>query len=120
MGETTAVTVTRHLPVKIDQYRERQLHNQMVTARMEEVRTSDQLKSISDSLKDLIKTAQKKQTDAARALDAGFEHQSVSCENRPDLEKNTMRLVRLDTLETVEERALTVEEAKALRKKATV
>ena len=121
MSEETAVTITKHLPVKLDQYRERQLQNQMVEARMEELRVTDQLKHIQESLKALIKDVQKTQNDSARALHDGYEMVEVSCEHQVDLDRNKMKTVRMDTLETIDERALTVEEQKHYsKKKATI
>lgn len=113
MNESKAVTITKHLPVKIDQYRERALNTQMVDGRMEEIRVTDHLANVSASLKATIKDSQKKQTDAARALHAGFEMCPVSCEQK--LEGQHMVTYRLDTGEKIDERALTVEERKATR-----
>jgi signal transduction histidine kinase len=113
MSEETAVaTITKHVPVKLDQYRERQLQNQMVEARMEEMRVSDQLKSITESLKALIKDAQKRQNESARALHDGYEMAGVSCEQKIDMSRNKMMTVRTDTFETIDERALTADEIK--------
>jgi hypothetical protein len=116
MTDSTALTITRHLPVKLDQYRERALTNEMVKERMEEIRITDHLKNVSEALKASIKEAQKKQTIAAVALNQGFEMCAVSCEQRPDVEKNKMVTYRLDTGAQIDERALTVEEMKEARK----
>ncbi len=87
----TAVTVTVYLPVKFDQYRERQLNTQLVDARLEELRLTEHLKSVSDSLKAKIKEEQKNQNNAARALKAGYEMKDVACEHRVDLDRNKTR-----------------------------
>lgn len=108
----TAVTITVQLPVKLDSFRTTALHNAMVDGRMEEMRITEHLKNVSDSLKTQIKEQQKKQTDAARALSAGFEYKPVSCEHRVELEQNKMVTVRLDTGEAFDERALTADEIK--------
>jgi len=112
MSETNAITITRQLAVPLDSYRKQALQNKMVEGRMEEIRITEHMKNVTDSLKTQIKDHQKTQTDAARALSAGFEMMPVACEDRPDLDRNKMITTRLDTLAVVSERALTVEEVK--------
>ena len=120
MTNPTALTVTRHLPVKLCQYRERALHTKMVDAKMEELRISEHLKNVTDSLKARIKEEQKRQNDAARALHAGFEYVPVACEHRVELANNKMVTFRTDTCETVDERALTADEIKHYANKKTM
>ena len=117
MSDTNAVMITRHLPVKLDQYRERQLNSQMVDGRMEEIRLTDYLKNVNDSIKAKIKEEQKKQTDAARALHAGFEMKEVSCEQTPDLARNKIVTTRIDDHTVVDERAMTADEITHYSKK---
>lgn len=108
----TAVTITKQLAVPLDSYRKNALNSQMVEARMEELRITEHMKNVTDSLKTQIKEHQKKQTDCARAPNAGFEMMPVACEDTPDLDRNKMVTTRLDTMAVVSERALTVEEIK--------
>lgn len=114
-----AILITEHLPVKLDQYRQRALNAALVDGRMEELRISEHLKNVSDSLKTKIKEHQKAQTDAARALHAGFEMQAVACEQTVDLAKNRMVTTRLDDKTQVRERALTADEITHYSKKPT-
>jgi hypothetical protein len=114
--DTTAVTITRHLPVKLDQYRKQALQNIQTAEFLEEERLTAHLKNVNGSVKQLISDARKKQSDAAHALHNGFESLPVACEQRPDIEKNKMVTYRLDSGEPVDERALTVEEMKEARK----
>ena len=88
MSETNAITITRQLAVPLDAYRKQALQNQMVEGRMEELRVTEHMKNVTDSLKAKIKDEQKKQTDAARALSAGFEMAPVACEEVVDLSRN--------------------------------
>lgn len=112
-----AVTTTRQLPVPLDTYRKQALQNSMVDSRMEELRITEHLKNVGDSLKAQIKGKQKEQTDAARALSAGFEMQPVACEDTPDLNRNRMVTTRIDTSAVISERALTADEITHYSKK---
>ena len=114
---TNAVTLTRHLPVKLDQYRKQALQNIQTTEFLEEERLTAHLKNVNGSVKQLIADARKKQGDAAHALHNVFEMAEVGCRQDIDMEKNKMVTYRLDTGEKVEERALTVEEMKLAREK---
>ena len=114
--EEKAITITRHLPVKLDQYRKQALQNIQTTEFLEEERLTAHLKNVNGSVKQLIADARKKQGDAAHALHNGFEMSEVACEQKPDIEKNKMVTYRLDNGEKVDERALTVTEATEARK----
>lgn len=120
MNDTAIATITKQCPVKLDPYRKEQLNNQLVDARMEELRITEHMKNVTESLKAKIKEEQKRQNDAARALHAGFEYVPVPCEHRVELESNRMVTFRTDTCETVEERALTADEIKHYSKKNVV
>lgn len=120
MSESNAVTITRHLPKKLDSYRKNALADEMALQRMEEIRITDHLKHVTESLKVMIKEAQKKQNIAASAIHQGFEMEDIACEQRVDLDRNKMVTIRLDTLMDVEERALTVDEMKHYANKKTV
>lgn len=115
MSDSKALAITRHLPVKLDEFRERALNYQLRDGKMEELRLATHLKNVTDSLRATIKEHQKKQEIAAVALTNGFEMQAVSCEQR--IEGDHMVTYRLDTSEKVDERALTVEELREARKK---
>jgi hypothetical protein len=117
---TTAVTITRHLPKKLDAYRKNTLADEMAMQRMEELRISDHLKHVTESLKVMIKEAQKKQNIAAGAICQGYEMVEIACEQRIDLDRNKMVTVRLDTMADIDERALTAEEMAHYRHKKTV
>lgn len=117
MSETKAVTITRHLPVKLDQYRKNALAEEQAMQRMEEMRVTDHMKRVTESLKVNIKEAQKRQNQCALAISQGFEMAEVSCEQKVDLEKNKLVTYRLDTGVQVDERALTVEEMREYRKR---
>lgn len=112
-----AVTITRHLPVTIDSYRKNALADELALQRMEELRLSEHLKSVQDSLKAMIRETQKKQNVAASAISAGYEMREIACEQRLDLAGNRMVTYRIDTGAQVDERALTAEEAKTSNKK---
>lgn len=109
-----ALAITRHLPVKIDQFRERALNMQIRDSTMEEERIALHLKTVSDSLRASIKEWNKKRLNAAHALTQGFEMQPIACEQK--IEGDHLVTYRLDTNEKVDERALTVEELKERRK----
>lgn len=110
-------TITRHLPVPLDQYRRNALASEQATARMEENRITDHMKRVTESLKVEIRETQKKQNHCALALTQGFEMKEIACRQEIDLEKNKMVTYRLDNGEQVDERALTVEEMRDARKK---
>lgn len=113
--ETKAVTITLHLPVKLDSYRKQALHDIAHAEFLEQERLAVHLKNVTDSVKGMIKVSYKKQADANHDLKNGFEMKEVSCEQR--IENDHMVTYRLDTQEKVDERALTVEELREVRKK---
>lgn len=115
MTETKALTLTKHLLVKLDMYRETALNHQMRDSTMEEERIAAHLKNVTDSLRSSIKEHAKKRVIAASALSQGFEMMPVSCEQKIEAEK--MVTYRLDTNEKVDERALTADEIKHYRTK---
>jgi hypothetical protein len=116
MTDPTALTITRHLPVKLDAYRQQALQNILVAEGLEEERLLLHLKQVNDSVKAMIKVTQKKQYDSRHALHNGFEMVDVACKQEIDVEKNKLVTVRLDTGEQVDERALTKEEMIEARK----
>jgi hypothetical protein len=115
-ADTTALTLTRHLPVKLDQYRKQALVDIVIAEGLEEERLTAHLRNVNKSVKLLIEGTQKKQNDARHAVNNGFEMAPVACEQRPDIEKNKMVTYRLDSGEQVDERALTKEEMVEVRK----
>jgi ribonuclease D len=100
------LTVVRHLPVKIDTFRKNALADEMALNRREEIRITEHMKRVTDSLKALIKEAQHKQTVAAEAISNGFEMKEVVCRQEIDFATNTIRVFLDDTGEQIEERAL--------------
>lgn len=114
--EPKGLMVMRHLPVKLDDYRERALSHEMAEARREEMRITDQLKRIQDSYKAQIKDAQNRLTNAAEAITNGFEMKEVGCRQEIDFATNTIRVYRVDTDEKIEERALEPKEREHFRK----
>jgi len=117
MSDSTALTLTRHLPVKLDSYRQQALQTVLVTEALEEERLTAHLRNVTKSVKLLIEEAAKKQSDTAHALHNGFEMLEVACRQERDIEKNKMVTYRLDTGEQVDERALTKVEMDEVRKK---
>lgn len=117
MTDSTAITITRYLPVPIDSYRKNALADELALQRMEELRIAEHLKSVSESLKLMIKECQKKQTLAASAISAGYEMKEIACEHRIDLSQNRMVTYRIDTGAQVEERALTADEVTHSKRK---
>lgn len=114
MTDSKSLTITRHLPVKLDMFRKQALHDIAHTEFMEQERLALHLKNVTDSIKGMIKISVKKQADAAHAIHNGFEMLEVSCEQK--IEGGHMVTYRLDTGDKVEERALTVEELRESRK----
>ncbi|HKW13831.1 MAG TPA: hypothetical protein VJS69_05035 [Candidatus Krumholzibacteria bacterium] len=114
MIDTKALTITEHLPVKIDSFREKALSNQIRESTMEEERIATHLKNVTESLRSSIKENQKKRVIAAAALTQGFEMQPVSCEQK--IEGDNLVTYRLDTGAVVRERALSVEEMREARR----
>jgi hypothetical protein len=115
MTDPKALTITEHLPVKLDQYRKAALHTIENEQFIEVERLTIHLKNVSDSLKQLIKEAHKKQSDAAHAVHAGFEMAEVAIEQK--VEDGKMVTYRMDTGAVVRERTLTVEELKRQNEK---
>lgn len=114
MPEERSLMIMRKLPVPLDTYRKMALGNEQAEARREEMRIADHMKNVTDSLKQQIKDAQRKQTMAAEAICNGFEHKDVACRQEVDLHTNTMKLIREDTGTVVEERALEPKERQRL------
>lgn len=112
------LTITRHLPVPLDQYRKNALGTELAAQRMEEMRLTDHMKNVTESLKALIKDTQKNQNIAARTIHQGFEMKEVPCRQVIHLETNTVRIYREDTGEEIETRALDANERAQLLKKA--
>lgn len=107
---TTAVTITRHLPVKLTDGRRLALGCELAEQRYEERKQTEYLDNIKKAIQSKIKEAQHRQNIAAEGIHQGFEMLEVSCEQRPDLDKNKLVTYRLDTNEKVDERALTADE----------
>lgn len=112
MDDSKELTVTRHLPVKLDAYRKNALGDQLAQHRMEELRVSEHLKQVQQSLRAMITELQKKQNVAASAISQGFEMLEVACVQEVDLERRVMITRRMDTMATVDERVLLPEELK--------
>lgn len=106
------LTVTRHLPVKLDAYRKNALSEQLAHHRMEELRITEHMKQVQQSLRAMITEFQKKQNMAAAAISQGFEMQEVVCEQVVDVERRLMVTTRLDIMAVVDERVLLPEEVK--------
>jgi molecular chaperone GrpE (heat shock protein) len=110
MSDSKALTITRHLPVKLDVYRKQALHDVENAEFIEQERLAVHLKNVTDSIKGMIKTSYKKQADAAHAIHNGFEMAAVICRQEIDLRANKVRVIREDTGETVEDRPLNAHE----------
>jgi hypothetical protein len=110
MTDPKALTITEHLPVKLDSYRMQALQHNLVAEGMEEERLTIHLKQVNKSVKLLIEQTQKKQSDSRHALHNGFEMAEVAIEQK--VEDGKMVTYRMDTGAVVRERTLTVEELK--------
>lgn len=115
-ASSTEVMITRHVPVKVDQYRKNALADKQAMARGEEIRITNHMKNVTDSLKAQIKEHQHAQTVAAEAIVAGFEMVDVACRVEIDVPTCTYRVIREDSHEPIEERTATVDEMKRARK----
>jgi len=74
--------------------------------------------TVMESLKKMIKEAQKKQNIAAHAIHQGFEMREIACRQVIDLDHNTVTIYREDNGDKVEERALEPKERESLKKKS--
>lgn len=89
--------------------------------RLHEAKTAvDEIATLAGEVADLKKEAKEKQSeidakqrrinDLAKIADAGEEERDVPCHYRYLIESNAVELVRLDTSDIVEQRAMTAEE----------
>jgi fructose-1,6-bisphosphatase len=116
--ETKGLLITRHLPVRLDQYRKNALADEMAKFRGEEIRITEHMKRVQTSLKAQIVEAQHKQTIAAEAINNNFEMKEIACRQVIDFDQNTVTIYREDTGDKVEERALEPKEKESLKKKS--
>ena len=112
MSETNALMITRHVQVKLTDGRRLALGCELAEQVYEERKHAEYLENIKKAMQSKIKEAQHRRNIAAESLHQGFEMKEVSCEQRPDLDRNKLVTVRMDTGEQIEERALTVDEIK--------
>jgi hypothetical protein len=117
-ADQKGLLITRHLPVKLDQYRKNALAEEQAHQRSEEIRLTEHMKRVTQSLKSMILEAQGKQTIAAVAICQGFEMKEIACRQVIDFAHNTVTIYREDTGDKVEERALEPKEKESLRKKS--
>lgn len=117
MNETTkAITITRHLPVKLDQYRKNVLTDKAALSNDLAISLGQKLVNMKKSFEAEIKKVEQERHVALATLHQGLEMQEISCEQR--IEDDHMVTYRLDTNEKIEERALTTDELTAARKRA--
>lgn len=70
----------------------------------------DELKNVSAGYKGQIKTLRQEIHDITKAVTTKTEEREVECEERMNFTASTVEVVRLDTLEVVESRAMTLRE----------
>ena len=118
MSETKAVTITKHLPVKLDQYKRNILTDKAALQHDLSISLGLKLAQMKKSFEGEIKKAEQERHVALTTLHQGFEMLEVSCEQK--VEGDRLVTYRVDTGEQVEERALTVQEATEFRKRRVV
>lgn len=116
MSDENALTIMRHLPVPIDSYRKNILADELAQARQEELRITDHMKRVQQSLREQIKEQTRRQNVASQAIAQGFEMRPVECRQEVDLAGNRVIVYREDTGKVVEERALDPKERERLLK----
>ena len=119
MSDTKDLTLTRHLPVKLDQYRLNVLRDQAANANALSKSLTEKLEQLKKGYQGEIKKAEQERHVALDTIHKGFEMQEVAIEERPDLERNVMITTRLDTMEQLKpDRPMTPEEIRFHKKAA--
>jgi FtsZ-binding cell division protein ZapB len=108
-GSTRYQKEERRLEVKLTEVELIKRGDQMADAELE----IESLKEKRKALNVAIQNAAGLRAELAHAIERGTEEQPVQCEWRPDYPKNVFRLIRLDTNEEVDTRAMTAEDRNA-------
>ncbi|MBI4799706.1 MAG: hypothetical protein HY794_13470 [Desulfarculus sp.] len=111
MVDRTAVT--RKLPVALSHDEQRDLIQQQYVAEADIEAAKAERAENNKAINRRIADNQKKITQIKRDIAAGAQEREVACEELRDYARNMVSVVRLDTSEAVEERALTPEERQA-------
>ncbi len=107
-------TLTRYLAVPLTEERKKELHEEIVTSINDKRRLEDVLDDIVKNNKKLIKSRESKIQENAEILTQGHTMICVVCNQEIDFGMNTVRIIRNDTGEVVEERAMTAQERQQL------
>lgn len=106
--ETTETFEILKVPLADTDYKEYGI--KMGQANREIQQAEDELAAVKSQFKSRIDAAVAKRNEYAGIINAGCEYLKVDCHLIKDYRENTMTLVRLDTLEIVRTRTMTVDE----------
>jgi hypothetical protein len=101
---------TLHLKVPLTDQQKVDFSGEISQAVEEIGEGENELKFVSTEIKGRIQASQAKLKELANKIRAGYEIKPVDCEQVLDYHNGTMTVIRLDTLEKVSERPLTVAE----------
>lgn len=108
------VTTTRHIPVPLTESQKREMHEELVVQIRDRDRIVDLLADITKRNKEVIRTRETKIKELAETLEQGHVMTSIQCRRDIDIQANTLRVIRVDNKQVIEERALTAKERAAI------
>jgi len=103
-------TIERQLPVNFTLAELREISKNLAHECVALEGVEAEKKAANEKFKDRIDGHRNRIKDAAKKINTGQENRLVECGVEKDHAHNLIRFVRLDTMETVEERAMTKEE----------
>lgn len=109
------LTITRHLPVPLTSTEKTEKHEELVRTITDAKRLEKHFALLKEQHKANMKARETRVDELTEELSQGFVMRPIACEQIPDLSQHRMVVKRLDTGETVEERALTAEEVKQMQ-----
>lgn len=108
--ELETKNVVSHLKVLLTNEQKRQLSEDIAQAVEEMAEGQNELKFVSTEIKARIQSSESKIRELANKIRAGYEIRPVDCVQTMDYSNGTVIVQRLDSMEKVSERAMTVEE----------
>lgn len=107
LPDVTRLKTRRLLKVMLSDAEERQLGKDGALQRQLSARISDEFDGVKSEFKSKIEKCEAEQNRIATLLNNGYEYRDVECEVVSYFTDGVVRVVRLDTGDTVEERAMT-------------
>lgn len=102
--------VTRVLPVKLSDKEIQAAGEKLAELELDLQRAKEEAAGIAAQFRERKKALAENIAKTSRVVDEGQEDRPIVCEMVPDYRRNVMEVVRTDTDEVVEDRALTVDE----------